>query len=70
LQNEYRTAVIDFLKDIETQNKLEIHYSAMSTLIIGDYEIIMNLIVKKIKLIFETYKAVFVLKISNACLPD
>jgi len=70
LQNEYRKAVLDFLKDLESTHQVEIRYSAMSTLVIGDYELIMNLIVKKIKLIFENYKAVFVLKISNACLPD
>ncbi len=67
LKEEYGALVNNFLEELQQNKALQIETSAMSTLILGDFEAVMPAISAASKKVFETEKAVFVLKISNGC---
>jgi len=66
--NEYSEAVNIFIKNLYSQANIKIETNSMSTIITGDYQIVMNLITNEFKDFFENNKAVFVMKLSNGCL--
>jgi len=63
----YTTPINLFLDKLKTNKELIVNINAMSTEIYGEYDVIMQVLEDLIGDEFETIKAVFSLKISNAC---
>lgn len=63
----YTTPINLFLDKLKTNKELIVNINAMSTEIYGEYDIIMSVLEDLMRQEFETVKAVFSLKISNAC---
>lgn len=68
LQNDFESPVNEFIAALSTKNNLDIKSGAMSTLISGEFEIVMKALNESIKPLLEKYPSIFDLKISNACL--
>lgn len=67
LIEKYGAAVIQLLDQISASPDILVETSAMSTLISGEYELVMDLLRNELKPFMEKYPSVFVLKIANAC---
>ncbi|MCE4566053.1 hypothetical protein INQ51_17170 [Maribellus sp. CM-23] len=67
LQNDYNTPVLEFLGKIDRQPGISIESGMMSTLITGEYNTVMTLLVHILEPLMEKYPSVFTLKIANAC---
>lgn len=67
LKKNAHEAISQFIKSLQTNHQLNIRVQAMSTLIYGDYDIIIALLTDKMKEMMAKYPSVFVLKLSNAC---
>lgn len=67
LKDDYSKPVKEFIHSIANNSRVMTDPGKMSTLISGDYEDVMLLLVKTIKPIMEKYPSVFTLKITNAC---
>jgi uncharacterized protein YqgV (UPF0045/DUF77 family) len=68
LTENYKTEVLAFLEKLKKYPDIEIQTNGLSTQLFGDYEQIMQLISKEIKGIFETQKAVVVMKLAQGIL--
>jgi uncharacterized protein YqgV (UPF0045/DUF77 family) len=67
LTNDYNTPVKEFLDAITGNKSVTIEPGMMSTMITGEYDLVMRLLTKTISPLMEKYPSVFVLKIANAC---
>ena len=67
LQDDYNTPVLEFLGKIDRQPGISIESGMMSTLITGEYNTVMTLLVQILEPLMEKYPSVFTLKIANAC---
>ena len=66
----YDTEILEFLEKISSGKGIAVETTAMSTLLTGNYETIMNLVRDELKFFFRNHKAVCMMKISNGCLVD
>lgn len=67
LTGDYKTPVVEFLNELTVSDDLRIEPGMMSTTITGEYDRVMLLLNKTIRLFMEKYPSVFTLKIANAC---
>ncbi|MBN2769227.1 MAG: thiamine-binding protein [Spirochaetes bacterium] len=67
LTDNYAVPVKDFIDTLKTSEETDIVTGAMSTLITGEYDNVMELLAAKIEPMIEKYPSVFTLKISNSC---
>lgn len=67
LHDGYGNSINEFLKSLQQYEDVQIQTTAMSTILAGSYETIMNLITREIKPVFKKNDAVFTIKIANAC---
>lgn len=67
LTDAYNKPVNKFIEKLHSLNELDVHSGAMSTIISGPYEQVMELLVTSIQKLMEQYPSVFTLKISNTC---
>ncbi len=67
LCENYGKYIHEFLQRLNRYEDIEIQTTAMSTMLAGSYEKVMELLIQEIKPVFEKYSAVFTLKIANAC---
>ena len=67
LKDDYSKHVKEFIHAIADNSRVMTDPGVMSTIISGDYDDVMLLLVKTIKSIMEKYPSVFTLKITNAC---
>ena len=65
--DDYSEDVNVFLEKLHSQADIQIETNSMSTIITGDYKVIMNLALKEFETFFNNNKAVFVMKLSNGC---
>jgi uncharacterized protein YqgV (UPF0045/DUF77 family) len=64
LNADYEPPILDFINRLNVNQSLTIKTNATSTQITGDYDEVMSIIQKEIKLSFEKYgKAIFVMKV-------
>jgi uncharacterized protein YqgV (UPF0045/DUF77 family) len=70
LREKYGEEILRFVEKIRSATGISVETNAMSTLITGEYDDLMNLLQKEIKPVFNALKAVIVIKISNSCLID
>lgn len=64
---DYPDEVNLFLDKIYAHPDLKVETNSMSTIIVGEYSLIMDLLKTEMFRFFEKNKAVFVFKISNSC---
>ena len=55
-----------FLKKLEQEN-IEVKVGTMSTLLTGEYKIVMDILTNSMRELMEDYPSVFTIKISNSC---
>ena len=66
LQEDYETPILDFIHRLRQNKGVEVHTNALSTQISGDYDLIMALLSKEIKISFQQgFTQIMVLKILN-----
>ncbi len=60
--------VIDqFIENLEKYHNINIETNILSTIITGEYSVLMDLLNTECKLVFEKSAASFVIKLSNTC---
>lgn len=64
---EYSAPVKDFLERLLQYKMIEIEIGNMSTIISGEYQLVMQVITDTMDPLLARYPSVFVLKVSNAC---
>lgn len=64
LNSSYKDEIIIFVQQLKKYPDLKIEVNGMSTQIFGDYDQIMTLMQKEMKVILNKTKAVFILKIA------
>jgi len=67
LDAEYGEKVMNFINKLYSFEGLEIESNYMSTLISGEYDVVMNCLNESMKESFEELQSSMVLKISNGC---
>ena len=70
LNDQYIGPIGDFIKRMNTYEKLMVKTNGMSTQVFGVYDDVMQAIIKEIKKSFELPHSVFVLKVINADLEN
>jgi len=66
LEKEYGNYILEFIDQLKQYPSLEVRTNSMSTQIFGDYDILMDLMKKEIKMAFlTTNTTIMVLKIVN-----
>ncbi|MFW5851803.1 MAG: YkoF family thiamine/hydroxymethylpyrimidine-binding protein [Bacteroidota bacterium] len=66
LGKDYIAPITKFIESVENKN-LMVEVGSMSTLITGDYNVVMEVITNSMKDLMDVYPSVFNLKISNSC---
>jgi uncharacterized protein YqgV (UPF0045/DUF77 family) len=67
LVDKYNEPVKKLISRMKENEKINIEAGVMSTLISGNYNDVMNMVITQIEPLMEEYPSVFNLKISNAC---
>jgi uncharacterized protein YqgV (UPF0045/DUF77 family) len=67
LVSAYGTIVSQFLDRLRSHGELTLQTGSMSTVIIGEYEIVFQVLRAEIRRFMEQYPSVFTVKISNSC---
>lgn len=67
LVDQYDQPVFELLDLLKSQPEISIEVGTMSTLLSGEYEVIMDLLNNAMKQLMQKYPSVFNLKIANAC---
>ncbi|MCI4666954.1 MAG: hypothetical protein MRZ79_02255 [Bacteroidia bacterium] len=65
LSEQYRERVLAFLEKIKTYPNTTIETNGISTQVFGDFDVLMQMLQKEIKEVFEEQTAMFVLKIGK-----
>ena len=66
LENAYEQKVIDFIRRIRGNKNIRVEVNGLSTQLFGDYEELMATLTGEMKQVFESGKAVFVLKLAGS----
>jgi uncharacterized protein YqgV (UPF0045/DUF77 family) len=66
LKEEFKPAIIDFIKRINTYTELTAQTNGMSTQIFGEYRYVMDALTNEIEKSFSLPHSVFVMKVINA----
>ena len=67
LTEKYSTPVKEFLDGLGSDHRISVHQGPMSTLISGDYDVVMQDLIRRLRPFMEKYPSVFTVKLSNAC---
>jgi uncharacterized protein YqgV (UPF0045/DUF77 family) len=70
LDQEYVPPIREFIDRINRYEGITARTNGMSTQIFGEYDLVMNALVKEIKKSFENPHSVFVMKVINANLDN
>tara|TARA_B100000809_G_C15126050_1_gene526257 strand:- start:1123 stop:1371 length:249 start_codon:yes stop_codon:yes gene_type:complete len=66
LNADYEPPILDFITRLNSHQNITVKTNATSTHVVGDYDEVMIILQKEIKLSFEKYgKAIFVMKVLN-----
>jgi len=65
LQEDYRKVIIGFILKLKKNKKLKVEVNGLSTQLFGDYDVIMDVIKKEFKSVFEDNRAVFIFKMAQ-----
>ena len=53
LKEDYTSVIIDFIKNIKSLADIEVHTTAMSTYITGDYDVVMQHLTHELKKVYQ-----------------
>lgn len=67
LVSSYGLIISQFIDRLRSYRELSLHISPMSTLIVGEYEMVFKALQNEVRFFMEQYPSVFTLKIANAC---
>lgn len=67
LQNEYEEIVSAFINELMDEKRIRIDIGVMSSLITGEYRMVMDIITEKMEPYLKKYPSIFKFSISNAC---
>jgi uncharacterized protein YqgV (UPF0045/DUF77 family) len=67
LSADYRDAVNRFLERLLARTDLQTCVGSMSTVVVGDYDVVMQVLQEDCRQVFAAGAAAFVIKLSNAC---
>jgi uncharacterized protein YqgV (UPF0045/DUF77 family) len=67
LTGDYAAPVKDFLERLSQYKMIRVETGNMSTIIFGEYYLVMQTITDTLAPLMARYPSVFILKISNAC---
>ncbi|MGC9470061.1 MAG: hypothetical protein ACP5D1_00810 [Bacteroidales bacterium] len=67
LTEQYSTPIKGFIDGLGSDHRISVQPGPMSTLISGDYDVVMEDLVHQLKPLLEKYPSVFTMKLSNAC---
>lgn len=67
LTGDYAAPVKDFLERVSRCKMIQVETGSMSTLIAGEYHLVMQTLTNTLAPLMVHYPSVFVLKISSAC---
>jgi uncharacterized protein YqgV (UPF0045/DUF77 family) len=65
LAEKYKQKIFDFVLRIKKNKNIRVEVNGMSTQIFGEYELLMDVLKKEMKLEFENGKVMFLLKIGG-----
>lgn len=65
LKENYVDPILSFINELKKSPDLKINTNTLSTQISGEYETVMDCLIKELKPVFERYIASFVIKIVN-----
>jgi uncharacterized protein YqgV (UPF0045/DUF77 family) len=68
LQDDFKTPVNDLIAKLSAYENITIEAGSMSSVISGEYDIIMEVMTKIMGEIMQKYPSVFTMKLSNACM--
>jgi uncharacterized protein YqgV (UPF0045/DUF77 family) len=63
----YDQPILELLDLLENHPEVSVETGTMSTLLSGEYEIVMELLNRSMKQLMQKYPSVFNLKVANAC---
>ena len=69
LCDQYKKPIVDFLDRLSKKKDISMTAGIMSSVLAGEYDAVMNVLVCEIKPLLEKYPSIFILKIANACKP-
>lgn len=67
LAHNYSPLVSDFIARLESHKNIQIYSGIMSSVIIGDFDALFQVLNQEIRPFILKYPSVFTLKISNSC---
>lgn len=68
LHEGYEQIVWDFIKDLQENTALEVQTNGMSTQVFGDIDVLLPCVSKAIKQVYQTHKAILVMKLGKGTL--
>ncbi len=63
LKENYIEVILEFIKNLNSYENIKVETNQLSTQIFGDYDFIMNLLTKELKVVYKDNTAVAVVKI-------
>jgi uncharacterized protein YqgV (UPF0045/DUF77 family) len=67
LSDQYKKPINDLLDRLLKHPDVGITTGIMSSVLAGEYDVVMNVLTREIKPLLEKYPSIFILKIGNAC---
>ncbi len=65
LTEQYKQKIIDFILRIKKNKNIRVEVIGLSTQLVGEYDLLMDVLKNEMRFAFENEKAVFILKIAG-----
>lgn len=65
LTEQYKQKIIDFVLRLKQNKNIRVEVIGLSTQLVGEYDILMEVLTKEMRTDFENGKAMFILKIAG-----
>lgn len=65
LSDQYKQKIIDFIVRIKQNKDIRVEVIGLSTHLVGDYDLMMDVLKKEMRFAFEDGRAMFILKIAG-----
>jgi len=65
LTDQYKQKIIEFILRIKKNKNIRVEVIGLSTQLVGEYDLLMNVLKNEMKFAFENGKAMFILKIAG-----
>ena len=65
LTEQYKQKIIDFILRIKQNKNIRVEVIGLSTKLVGEYDLLMDILKNEMRFVFENEKAVFILKVAG-----